>query len=239
MHFLRLLWILLVLAAGVVIAFFSWALPRPLFFRLTRSLHRSLYRAAGIRADYCGDDCLQPGTLIVSNHISWLDIHLIGARWPVVFLAKSSVRRWPVIGWLAARSGTLFIERGSGANKAVKEIGDSLQSGQSVVLFPEGRTSDGNSVGRFHARLFQAVLDNSSPLRPLALRYLTVGGEHDQRASFAGDVNLLQSLWRVLRGGRIHAEIILFDPLPRDLNRQQAAAMAEDRVRAVVAPGTA
>lgn len=239
---LRLPWILLLLVAGFLLSLFVWMLPRRVFFGAVRAWHRNLCRAVGVRVWYRGDAApepgeLEPGTLVVANHISWLDVHVIAARWPVVFLAMSEVRRWPVIGWLAARSGTLFIQRGAGAAAAEREIGKALRSGCNVVLFPEARTGDGIRVRRFHGRLFQAALGQGRPIRPLAIRYMDRTGRADPRPSFAG-TGLLQSLLRVLRGGPLHAEGTLFAPLPSGLSRREAAAVAERQVRAVVETDT-
>ncbi len=88
--------------------------------------------------------------LLISNHVSWLDIPVIGALWPCDMLSKAEVAEWPVIGWLARNVGTLFIRRGSGeVSRKVEEIRERLAGGRSVLVFPEGTTTDGRAVRRF------------------------------------------------------------------------------------------
>lgn len=121
----------------------------------------------------CHGKMQDEATLYVMNHISWFDIPVLASQQPLHFLSKSEVARWPLIGWLTRRSGTLFIERGvhGAAQKSIEEIVHCLQQGGSVVIFPEGTTTDGSSVKRFHSRLFQAAIDAGVKVQPIALRY--------------------------------------------------------------------
>ncbi len=121
----------------------------------------------------CHGKMQDEATLYVMNHISWFDIPLLASQQPLHFLSKSEVANWPLIGWLTRRSGTLFIERGvhGAAQKSIAEIVHCLQQGGSVVFFPEGTTTDGSSVKRFHSRLFQAAIDAGVKVQPIALRY--------------------------------------------------------------------
>src|SRR6185295_28294 len=115
----------------------------------------------------------QGATLIVSNHVSWLDILVINAVHPVRFVSKAEVRHWPLLGWLVACAGTLFIERERrrDALRVVHQVAAALRAGEIVALFPEGTTSDGNGVLPFHANLLQAALSAHAPMQPIALRY--------------------------------------------------------------------
>lgn len=121
----------------------------------------------------CNGQMQDEATLYVMNHISWFDIPVLASQQPLHFLSKSEVASWPLIGWLTRRCGTLFIERGvhGAAQKSVAEIAHCLQQGGSVVIFPEGTTTDGSSVKRFHSRLFQAAIDAGVKVQPIALRY--------------------------------------------------------------------
>ena len=138
--------------------------------------------------------------VLVSNHVSWLDIQLVHSIWQVRFVAKSEVRRWPLIGWLSARSGTLFIERGRGRHAAHinRAIQAAFSQGDAIGVFPEGTTSDGSQVLRFHASLLQPAVDEQALIHPVALRYLDNNHRLNINASYVGDTSLLESILLIL-----------------------------------------
>ena len=127
---------------------------------------------------------LPGGALLVCNHVSWLDIYLIYAARRVHFVSKAEVRAWPVAGWLAHKTGTLFIERGRRADTARinAEMRTLMQSGAWVAVFPEGTTSDGRGLRRFLPSLLQPAVELNCPIVPAALRYRTLEGEYSARA---------------------------------------------------------
>ena len=130
--------------------------------------------AAGLHAHHGTDDSgawrpAPQAAYLVSNHISWLDVLVIGSIRPVCFLAKSEISQWPLIGYLARRAGTLFIKRGQGVQSATRAVTDCLRHGHSVVVFPEGTTSDGSQVKPFYPRLFSVVENHETMVQPLAL----------------------------------------------------------------------
>ena len=229
----RLLLVLLVIALGAVACGFAGVLSRSQFFRLVTLWHKIMLKCLGVGGRYRRAE-LAGGTLLISNHISWIDIMVFGAHWPVTFLANSEITRWPVLGWVFKRVGTLFIERGTGAKKAITEISAALKQGRNVILFPEGITTDGRSIIRFQPRLMQAAIDADAPLQPAAIRYFDTAGKRVAHQSFAGEITLLQSAWKTVSGPRIIAEVTLFEPLAHDEKRQVLASRAEDLIRAVV-----
>ncbi|WP_119395471.1 lysophospholipid acyltransferase family protein [Salinibius halmophilus] len=110
--------------------------------------------------------------MVVANHISWLDIALISAACDVRFVSKAEVRKWPVIGFLAASLGTLFIQRGAGQSDAVAEqMVASAKQNMPVAFFPEAKTSSGETVLRFHRRLFAAPINEGLSVQPIAIHY--------------------------------------------------------------------
>jgi len=149
-------------------------------------------------------------TVIVSNHVSWLDIWVIHAVSPVRFVAKSDVRRWPVIGWLVARSGTIFIERSKRHDTARtnRTIVDTLTRGERVGIFPEGTTTDGTQLRPFHASLFQPALGAGARVVTAAIRYPQRDGSVNLDAAYAGERTLLESIRLILRHRSMHAELI-------------------------------
>ena len=140
------------------------------------------------------------GSLIVANHISWLDIFAIHALRPVAFIAKSEIRQWPFIGWLAERNDTVFLRRGSrGHARTINtEIDALLNAGRDVALFPEGTTTDGTHLLGFHAALLQPAIETGHPILPLAISYHDADGNLSLAPSFAGETTLMQCFSAIL-----------------------------------------
>ncbi|HEX7971515.1 MAG TPA: 1-acyl-sn-glycerol-3-phosphate acyltransferase, partial [Thiobacillus sp.] len=140
---------------------------------------RRLVGVLGVRLHATAPSGLPGGALLVCNHVSWLDIYLIFAVRRVHFVSKAEVRNWPVAGWLAQKSGTLFIERGRRADTARvnADMRALLQGGAWVAVFPEGTTGDGLTLRRFMPSLLQPAVELQCPIVPAALRYRTVEGE--------------------------------------------------------------
>ncbi|MGA7997936.1 MAG: lysophospholipid acyltransferase family protein, partial [Bradyrhizobium sp.] len=158
--------------------------------RLQRSIpllcHRMLCALIGVRIRQVGTRSTASPALILSNHVSWLDISVISALSPVVFVAKSEVARWPVFGWLAKLQRTVFIDRQARhqTGAATRKIAGRLLGGDAVVLFAEGTSSDGTRVLPFRSALVGAVhhaLGNSAHhtsiiVQPMSLAYVGFGG---------------------------------------------------------------
>jgi 1-acyl-sn-glycerol-3-phosphate acyltransferase len=163
---------------------------------VVRWWHGRLCRALDLRVEVEGVPAA--GALLVANHVSWLDIPVLGTQARLAFLAKSEVRLWPLVGWMAGVAGTLFISRGGNqAAELTRRIGERLDAGLPVVLFPEGTTTDGRALARFHPRLFAAGQQPGVRIQPVALRY-GAGPEPDPVAPFIGDDDLLRHLARLL-----------------------------------------
>ncbi|MFE3826910.1 lysophospholipid acyltransferase family protein [Streptomyces sp. NPDC059092] len=193
--------------------------------RLTRSWSRGVLRAFGLRitvlgaGEYGAAGAVAPrgaGVLVVANHISWLDIPLLATVFPGRMLAKSEIRRWPVLGALAARGGTLFVERERlrALPDAVRTLSGALGEGSRVIAFPEACTWCGREQGRFTSAVFQAAVDAGAAVRPVRITYRTPGGESSGAPAFVGDDTLPASLWRVVSAGGLTAEITLLPPVP-------------------------
>ena len=173
------------------------------------------------------------GVLMVSNHISWLDILAMHAVCPQArFVSKADVKRWPLISQLAGAAGTLYLERDRkrDALRVVHVIAQSLQSGQMVAVFPEGTTSDGRAVLPFHANLLQAAIATESSVQPVALRFSDSTDAVSRAVEFIGDTTLLQSLWRVVCGDGVTVRLHLLPPhaTAHAERRALAAALRSD-----------
>lgn len=172
--------------------------------------------------------------LWVSNHVSWLDIPVLGAHFPVYFLSKAEVAQWPVVGWLARVAGTLFIRRGSGdAGQVTNQLAAHLRAGRNVLFFPEGTTTDGHRLKRFFHKLFTSAVDAGVPLQPVLVSYCDEDDELHPHAPFVGDDEFLSHAIDILKGHRIVVNILVLpqEPLngrdPRTLARDVEAKMAE------------
>lgn len=174
---------------------------------------RSLCRIFNAKINVKGKLSQQPA-LYVMNHISWFDIPALAAQYPFHFLSKSEVRHWPLIGWLSARVGTLFIQRGAAgaAQKSLQEIVDCLSRGGSVVIFPEGTTTDGLHLKKFHGRLLQAAIDAQVNIQPVALRYPYKGGVNT-RVPYIDDRSFMDSVVGLIQSKPLELELHFLDPI--------------------------
>ena len=155
-------------------------------------LARVMLVVLGIRVVRRGP-ALRPGSLVVANHVSWLDALVLLAVAPVRLVAKGEVGGWPGIGVLAGLSGAIFIDRSKPKElpHTVGEVAAVLHAGRTVAAFPEGTTSCGVSLGRFRPALFQAAIDAGAPVVPASICYDSTA------AAFIGDDTLWDSVRRV------------------------------------------
>lgn len=181
---------------------------------------------------------IEPGSLIVANHISWVDVFVLNAARPVAFVSKSEVRRWPLLGWLAARTDTVFLRRGSrGHAKIVNgEINTLLNAGKDVALFPEGTTTDGSHLLGFHAALLQPAVETGRPIQPIALCYEEGDGLRSLAAAYVGNTTLMESLLTILSVPRITARTFVLPAIiPSGCDRRELARSARERIAAALA----
>lgn len=182
--------------------------------RLAGAWHRTLLGILGIRVTVDGTPMRTPH-LIVSNHVSWLDIPVIGAVAQVRFVSRHDVKHWPIAGILADACGTLYLDRGAGRSRFTAESMRARLKSGAVALFPEGTTTDGRQVSPFRARLFQAAIDAGTPVQPLALRY-GPGPDGSPIAAFVGDDSLLPHVLRILRSGGLQVDMQVLPTLQAD-----------------------
>lgn len=144
--------------------------------------------------------------MMISNHVSWVDVPLIGSQTPVNFLSKAEVAGWPLVGPLAARIGTLFIERGSGDTEHVMQsMAERLDNNLSVLFFPEGTTTDGKKLRRFHKKLFKVCHSTDVTVCPLLIHYHADGQQNP--VPFVGDISFGNHFWTLLGHKRVKATV--------------------------------
>ena len=185
----------------------------------------------GIHLRVIGQPVVSGPALLVSNHISWLDILVIHAARYCRFVSKSDVRDWPLVGALATGSGTLYIERSSrkDALRMVGEMADALKDGDVLAVFPEGTTSDGLSLLPFHANLIQSAIAAEAPVQPMSLQFIDARtGELSLAPCYIGDDTLLGSIWRTLTSSEITA-VVRFGSLQTAQGRERRQWAADLR----------
>ncbi len=129
------------------------------------------------------------GGVVVSNHLSYLDIAIFSAAMKCFFVAKAEISRWPYFGEAARSGGTIFIDRSSvdSAEEVAAEIADRLALPVPILFFPEGTSSDGSSVLRFHSRLFEPAHSARAPVTAAAIRYVPADGTEERDLCWFGD----------------------------------------------------
>lgn len=186
--------------------------------------HRYVARLFGIRLDVRGRPLRDTGVLIAANHTSWLDIVVLSAALPLSFVAKSEINSWTFFGSLARLQRSLFVVRERRARTAEhrNEIGERILSGDAMVLFPEGTSSDGNRVLKFNSSLFGAAEtaagEKPIPVQPLSVAYtrlhgIPMGREYRPFFAWYGDMALVPHLWQALVQGPIDAVLEFHPPL--------------------------
>ena len=171
--------------------------------------------------------------LIVCNHISWLDIHVINALFPVRFVAKKEVASWPVFGWFAKKINTLFIDRQKiGHSKDVSvQMATALKAGDRICVFPEGTSSDGLSVLKFKPNLFQAVIDSQTICLPTAISYFhPLTGEFSTATAFIGDMGLLESINNTIKNAPLQVRLSIGKPIQGEFARKDLSDKAWQQI---------
>ncbi|MGA8690715.1 MAG: lysophospholipid acyltransferase family protein [Methyloceanibacter sp.] len=213
--------------------------------------HRQVCKLVGIRLHIDGSVARERGVLLISNHVSWLDIMVLSAVAPVSFVAKQEVASWPFVSWLAKLQRSVFVDRTRRTEVTDKanEILERLEAGDHIVLFAEGTSSDGNGVVPFKTPLFAAAKPTQARAaggdicaQTLALTYTKLHGIALCRrgrpvVAWYGDMNLASHAWRLLGLGPLDAFIRIGPPVPLDdfADRKALARYAEAKVRKDVA----
>lgn len=203
--------------------------------RVIRCWSAVMLRIFGLRIRRYGTP--HPGaTFTVANHVSWIDIVLMHSQRVVGFVAKAEISRWPLIGWLASLAGTIYHHRGNNESLhgVMHQMLERLREGESIGVFPEGRTTDGRQIHTFHARIFQPAVLAEVPVQPVALRY-GAGGAAQAIVAFAPGESFFANMLRLLaEPGRV-AEVHFLTPVvPASDGRRRLADACRDQIVAVM-----
>jgi 1-acyl-sn-glycerol-3-phosphate acyltransferase len=215
---------------------------RQVLARATGVWARLLLRLIGMKVHHRGvaPESLRGHYLLVSNHQSYLDIIIVAALFPILFVAKLEMRAWPILGWLARLGGTIFIDREdahSGVSCAYR-ASRLLRRGTSVQVFPESTTSDGSRVLPFRALFFASAIRAQARILPLTIDFRAVNGRSlDDRSRdlmcWYGDADFLPHFWRVLLLNSAEVSLTIHRPIETS-RRDQAQALAQLTQRMIV-----
>lgn len=224
------------LGAAVFYPWFAISIRR----RILQNWSLGLLQIFNVKLDIAADDALHGlrHGLIVTNHISWLDVFVLNAVVPMRFVAKSEVRRWPLIGWLCARAQTLFLERGKARDAARinVQLVELLRHGACLAVFPEGTTTDGAQVAHFHSSLLQPAIDAAAQVHPIAIRYQNEFGARSTAAAYIGDMSFGTSMWNILSEPQLHVRLIATPALnAQDMDRRTLTRTAHERIACTLA----
>ncbi|MCW5623393.1 MAG: 1-acyl-sn-glycerol-3-phosphate acyltransferase [Burkholderiales bacterium] len=199
---------------------------------------RRLLRILRVEIHIHGDpDAIPRGqpALLLANHVSWLDVFVVRSAVECRFVAKSDIRQWPIVGWLVSKQGTVFVERARRRDTARvnASLESALLSGEKMVVFPEGTTTDGSVVKPFHASLLQPVVAVNGWAMPVALRYRYPDGRRNDQAAYTGDLSLWDSAKQIAAQRYLIADVFFLPPEQavgqhrRDLAASTGRAVAE------------
>lgn len=199
----------------------------------------ALLRIAGVSIQVEGDPpaATETGAMIAANHVSWLDMFAISSVRPTRFIAKSEIREWPLVGWIAERAGTIFIRREARRDTAriSERVHAALAQGDCVGLFPEGTTSWGDELRKFHTSLFEPAVANGAHVHPCAIRYETADGKLCRDMAYAGELTFPQSFRRVLRCRGVTVRLVFAPPIETaGRTRREVAPIAQGAVASLL-----
>lgn len=217
----------------------------PLRRKLPLLWHRIAAGLVGLKVHVRGAMSVERPLLLTANHVSWLDIVALSVAGPVSFIAKQEVSKWPAFGMLAKLQRTVFVnrEKRSATGEKTSEIAKRLHEGDAMVLFPEGTSTSGVHVKPFRSALLGAVQKAAGDsqtihVQPVAIAYTHISGMPaltDERdfTGFYGDMDLVSSLWPILKEGAIDVTICFGDPIIADetTDRKKLSLVLEERVR--------
>ncbi len=203
LHVLKGLWI-------CSLYFPQW--PHTQRMQATQDWAQKLLQVMGVDLQVIGTPVEGP-VLLVSNHISWIDIFVINAVQPARFVSKADVKQWPLIGTLVTNAGTLFIEREKrrDAMRVVHHLAESLNNGDVVAVFPEGTTGDGHALLPFHGNLLQAAIVTQHPVLPVVMRYRDAQQNPSRAVAWLGEETLMHSLWKIATAQNLQVRLRLAD----------------------------
>lgn len=218
------LYLLIAFFASLILVFLKSSSKRRIISRLTQLFTRCLVRIIGVRVNLYGREFFTPaqgtGVFFASNHLGYLDGFILGSLFPITYVTKSEIRKWPLIGMMMEVSGTLFIERDKKNCVAdiIGRIGCLLKDGGNVLFFPEGTSGNGEALKAFKSSFFDAPLQACAPIVPITINYKSVDGRAVTRDNrdfifWYGEMTFADHFFRLLGRRSIDVDIRLHAPV--------------------------
>jgi len=189
-------------------------------------------RVCGIKIQVKGKKHGNP-VLIVANHISWLDIPIIHSQKLLGFIAKSEIGSWPLFGLLIKSGEVVLIKRGKheSRKKVLELMQQRLLQKRSIGVFPEGRASNGEQLGRFHRQLMQAAIETQTPIQAIAIKFINKDGTRNKEIGFKSGEKFITNILRILTLPSSTAELNFCEPLEtKNTTARQAAIKTQQQV---------
>jgi 1-acyl-sn-glycerol-3-phosphate acyltransferase len=226
----------------VVVAPIQWLAIRyrwPLRFQIPLFFGRTLVALLRVKVKTHSALASPRPRVLVANHVSWLDILIFVSHEPFCFLAKQEVARWPMIATFARLQQTVFVERrkGRGLLEANESLCEQMKAGRSILLFPEGTTTDGDGLVKFRSSHFAIVeefqtvdRESSATIQPAAITYSS------SEVAWYGDMDLVSHIWSLLKGPPLRCNLIFGEPhvLANGANRKAIAQDMEEAINALL-----
>lgn len=196
---------------------------------------QKLFKKTGIKIHIINPEHLASHALIVANHLSWLDIFLINSAQPSRFIAKDTIRSWPLVGWLSTKAGSVYLKRNNPRDlrNTFQTLASQLHEGEYFVFFPEG-TSGGSQrhLLPFHSNLFEAAIEAGAPIQPCVIHYVDEKNQFHASIDSEVKLSLMENVMRVLKTDTLRAELIVLPAIPSEgLHRRELAQKAHDAIK--------
>ena len=219
------------LYGGALVVFQALILKRasedPRFKAVIQAWYAKSVNLVGLSVKVHGKPADGP-VLMVSNHISWLDIPLMASLSNPRFLSKAEVRNWPIIGWAGETLNTLFIVRGqrSATEAASAAISEGLENNDRILIFPEGTTTDGLKIGFLYPRLFGAAIQSQANIQPVVIHYTddNSDGHSSELIPYIGTQTLVDNIWTILGCKNPQAHVYFLDVVDSSKKPRKALA---------------
>jgi len=205
-------------------------------YKVYRFFYKFLAHLLRLRISVSGKPTTSVPTIFVSNHVSYMDILVLGSVLPGYFVSKAEVAKWPVIGWLGRFNGTVYINRKTTeATNHLEVLENALEGGKNLILFPEGTTSDGKRVLPFKSSLFKLAEDNKITVQPITITYTHINGlpiQTNERTKVAwiGEAEFAPHFKELISMGIIRVKVTIHDPITEFTNRKDLALKAHSAV---------
>ena len=186
---LKLTLFLIILLVYFFLALISYLLrSKKLQDIIMKYFSKALLKIFNVKVNYSGTNVFPKNTIIVCNHISYLDILILLSYFKGRFTATKDIRKWPILGWTIAMLGHIFIERGK--KESYEKINNAVKD-NTIIIFPEGHTSPGNTIKEFKDGAFVAAIKNNASILPVVIKY------NNKKAAWDGGISLIPHLWKL------------------------------------------